>query len=140
MATKSCSAGSASKREAGPAGAGDDRDAPAVRFHYDAGNDFFALWLDRGLVYSCGYFPTGSESIDDAQTAKLEYLCRKLRLQPGDRLLDIGCGWGGLALYAAAHYGADATGITLSEPQAALARLRIAAAGLQDRCRVRVCH
>lgn len=135
---------------AAPAGAGivrpvargrrERRDAPAVRFHYDAGNDFFALWLDRRLIYSCAYFPTGQESLDEAQAAKLAHLCRKLRLRPGDRLLDIGCGWGGLVLYAAAHYGVDATGITLSEPQAALARQRIVAAGLQDRCRVEVRH
>ncbi|MHB8577956.1 MAG: class I SAM-dependent methyltransferase, partial [Dehalococcoidia bacterium] len=115
-------------------------DAPAVRFHYDAGNDFFSLWLDERMVYSCAYFQTGQESLAEAQTAKLDYLCRKLRLRPGDRLLDIGCGWGGLILYAAGRYGVDATGITLSEPQATLARERIAAAGLQDHCRVEVQH
>ncbi|MFI5274492.1 MAG: class I SAM-dependent methyltransferase, partial [Ktedonobacterales bacterium] len=112
------------------------RDAAAVRYHYDTGNDFYALWLDRRMVYSCAYFPTGTEDLDAAQEAKLEHLCRKLRLRPGDRLLDIGCGWGGLVLYAAEHYGVEALGITLSEPQAALARERIAAAGLAGRCRV----
>ncbi len=114
------------------------RDRAAVRHHYDVGNDFYALWLDRRMVYSCAYFPTGTEDIDTAQTAKLEHTCRKLRLLPGERLLDIGCGWGGLVMYAAQHYGVKAVGITLSEPQAALARERIAAAGLSDSCRIEV--
>jgi cyclopropane-fatty-acyl-phospholipid synthase len=86
------------------------RDAAAVRAHYDVGNDFYALWLDRRTVYSCAYFSTGEEDIDAAQTAKLEYLCRKLRLKPGERLLDIGCGWGGLVQYMAASARAFATG------------------------------
>lgn len=115
-----------------------DRDADAVRFHYDAGNDFYALWLDRRMVYSCGYFPTGNEDLDAAQEAKLELICRKLRLEREERLLDIGCGWGGLITYAAQRYGARATGITLSPAQAELARARIAAAGLSERCRVDV--
>ncbi len=114
------------------------RDAAAVRYHYDVGNDFYSLWLDKRMVYSCAYFQTGTEDIDTAQTAKLEHICRKLRLQPGERLLDIGCGWGGLVIYAAAHYGVDATGITLSAPQAELARKRIKEAGLSDKCRVEV--
>ncbi|MGB3683956.1 MAG: cyclopropane-fatty-acyl-phospholipid synthase family protein [Rubrobacteraceae bacterium] len=114
------------------------RDAAAVRSHYDAGNDFYALWLDRRMVYSCAYFPTGTEDIDAAQEAKLDLICRKLRLKPGESLLDIGCGWGSLAIYAAENYGVRSTGITLSEPQAALARRRISEAGLDDRCRVEV--
>lgn len=114
------------------------RDRTAVRSHYDVGNDFYALWLDSRMVYSCGYFATPETSLDDAQLAKLDHICRKLRLRPGERLLDIGCGWGGLIIHAAERYGVDATGITLSEPQAALARERIAAAGLEDRCRVEV--
>lgn len=115
------------------------RDAKAVRFHYDLGNDFFALWLDRRMVYSCAYFENGDAPLDEAQEAKLDLICRKLRLEPGERLLDIGCGWGALIHHATAHYGVEATGITLSEPQAALARDRIAAAGLSERCRVEVC-
>jgi cyclopropane-fatty-acyl-phospholipid synthase len=115
-----------------------ERDAAAVRHHYDVGNDFYALWLDRRMVYSCAYFRTGTESLDDAQEAKLEHICRKLRLQPGERLLDIGCGWGGLIMYAAERYGVQATGITLSKPQADLARKRIEEAGLSSRCRVEV--
>lgn len=114
------------------------RDAEAVRFHYDLGNEFFALWLDRRMVYSCAYFENGTESLDAAQEAKLDLICRKLRLAPGERFLDIGCGWGALIAHAAAHYGVEATGITLSEPQAALARAHIAAAGLSERCRVEV--
>jgi cyclopropane-fatty-acyl-phospholipid synthase len=114
------------------------RDAIAVRSHYDVGNDFYALWLDRRMVYSCAYFKTGTETLDEAQEAKLEFICRKLRLRPGETLLDIGCGWGGLVMHAAEHYGVNALGITLSEPQAELARKRIAEAGLGDRCRVEV--
>lgn len=115
------------------------RDAAAIRFHYDVGNDFYALWLDQHLVYSCAYFQQPDDDLDTAQEAKLEYLCRKLHLQPGERLLDIGCGFGGLIRYAAAHYGVQAVGITLSPAQAAMARQRITADGLGDRCRVIVC-
>jgi cyclopropane-fatty-acyl-phospholipid synthase len=115
-----------------------ERDAAAVRFHYDVGNDFYSLWLDQRLVYSCAYFRREDDDLDTAQKAKLEHICRKLRLKPGERLLDIGCGWGGLVQYAAARYGVQALGITLSEPQAALARQRIIAAGLSDRCRIEV--
>jgi len=85
-----------------------ERDLAAIRYHYDVGNDFFALWLDPRMQYSCGYFPTGSEGLDTAQERKLEHICRKLRLQPGERLLDVGCGWGGLATYAAERYGVEA--------------------------------
>jgi len=114
------------------------RDAAVVRAHYDVGNPFYALWLDQRMVYSCAYFPTGAETLDGAQTAKLEHICRKLRLKPGDRLLDIGCGWGGLVQYAAEHFGVKAIGVTLSVPQAEFARERLRAAGLADRCRIEV--
>ena len=112
------------------------RDAAAVRFHYDVGNDFYKLWLDKRMVYSCAYFRSADDTLDTAQEAKLDLICRKLRLQAGERFLDIGCGWGGLIMHAAEHYGVDATGITLSENQAQLARERIKKAGLSDRCRV----
>lgn len=114
------------------------RDAAAIHFHYDVGNNFYKLWLDRRMVYSCAYFRSPDNTLDEAQEAKLDLVCRKLRLRPGERLLDIGCGWGGLIMHAAEHYGVDATGITLSENQARLARERIAEAGLGDRCRVAI--
>ena len=113
-----------------------DRDRQAVTYHYDVSNDFYQLFLDSRMVYSCAYFPSPDMSLDDAQTAKLEHICRKLRLKPGQRLLDVGCGWGGLAMYAAQQYGVDVLGITLSQPQAELANQRIHAAGLDSRCRV----
>jgi cyclopropane-fatty-acyl-phospholipid synthase len=116
-----------------------ERDRQAVTYHYNVSNDFFALWLDRRMVYSCAYFGTADDDLDAAQARKLDYLCRKLRLKPGQRLLDIGCGWGGLAIHAAQHYGVDATGITLSRPQVELANERIRATGLADRCRVAAC-
>lgn len=114
------------------------RDRESVTYHYDVSNDFYALWLDRRMVYSCGYFATPGDGLDDAQERKLDYLCRKLRLRPGERLLDIGCGWGGLIIHAAEHYGVEGTGITLSRPQAELANERIRRAGLSDYCRVEV--
>ena len=114
------------------------RDAAAIHYHYDVGNDFYKLWLDRRMVYSCAYFRTAEDSLDTAQEAKLDLICRKLRLKPGERLLDIGCGWGGLIMHAAEHYGVDATGITLSQNQAALAKERIEQAGLTNRCRVAI--
>lgn len=109
------------------------RDKEAIGFHYDVGNDFYRLWLDRRMVYSCAYFKTPDLSLDDAQLAKLDHICRKLRLAPGERFLDVGCGWGGLVIHAAANYGVRAVGITLSEQQLALARERVAAQGLDDR-------
>jgi cyclopropane-fatty-acyl-phospholipid synthase len=115
-----------------------ERDSRAIRSHYDVGNDFYSLWLDRLMVYSCGYFETGGESIDTAQEAKLDLICRKLRLRAGDRLLDIGCGWGALIQYAAERYGVSALGVTLSPSQARLASQRISEAKLAGRCVVRV--
>jgi cyclopropane-fatty-acyl-phospholipid synthase len=113
-----------------------ERDRRAVAYHYDLSNDFFSLYLDRRMVYTCAYFDSAEDDLDTAQEQKLDYLCRKLRLRPGERLLDIGCGWGGLCLFAAEHYGVDVLGITISRPQAELANERIRAAGLADRCRV----
>ncbi len=116
-----------------------DRDRQAVTYHYDLPAEFYALWLDPRMVYSCAYFATPEQDLDAAQVRKLDYICRKLRLRPGERLLDIGCGWGGLIMHAAAHYGVEALGITLSVPQAELARKRVRESELNNRCRVEVC-
>ncbi|MBW3578187.1 MAG: cyclopropane-fatty-acyl-phospholipid synthase family protein [Actinobacteria bacterium] len=109
------------------------RDREAVRAHYDVGNDFYALFLDRNLVYSCAYFADRDEPLDVAQERKLDLICRKLALRSGDRFLDIGCGWGALVLHAARHYGVHATGVTISQGQYDLGRERIRQAGLADR-------
>ncbi|MDX6627954.1 MAG: cyclopropane-fatty-acyl-phospholipid synthase [Gaiellales bacterium] len=114
------------------------RDRASVRHHYDVSNRFYELLLGPSLVYSCAYFAGERDSLERAQERKLELICRKLRLQPGERLLDIGCGWGSLVIHAAARHGAHVLGVTLSEPQAELARRRIEAAGLSDRAEVRV--
>jgi cyclopropane-fatty-acyl-phospholipid synthase len=113
-----------------------ERDRDAIRYHYDVSNEFYRLFLDSRMVYSCGYYADRNADLDAAQLAKLDLICRKLRLKPGQRLLDIGCGWGGLVMHAAERYGVDATGITLSRPQVDLAAERIAAAGLAQTCRV----
>lgn len=115
-----------------------ERDRQAIAYHYDRSNDFYALWLDRRMVYSCAYFASPDDELDTAQERKLDYICRKLRLRKGERLLDIGCGWGGLLIYAAQHYDVEAYGITLSSRQAELAQQLIAEAGLMQRCRVEV--
>jgi cyclopropane-fatty-acyl-phospholipid synthase len=115
-----------------------DRDRLAVGYHYDLPAEFYALWLDQRMIYSCACFATPEEGLDSAQERKLDYICRKLRLRRGERLLDIGCGWGGLVMHAAARYGVEAVGITLSVPQAELARQRLRESGLGDRCRVEV--
>lgn len=113
-----------------------DRDRRAVSFHYDVSNEFYRLWLDREMLYSCAYFERADAALDEAQEAKLRHLCRKLRLQPGQRLLDIGCGWGGLAIYAAQNYYVHVTGITLSQRQAERALARVQAAGLTERVKI----
>jgi cyclopropane-fatty-acyl-phospholipid synthase len=113
-----------------------ERDRQAISYHYDLSNEFFALWLDPTMAYSCAVFESADEDLDTAQQRKLDYVCRKLRLRPGERLLDIGCGWGGLVLHAARHFGVEALGVTLSREQAELASMRIEQAGLADRCRV----
>jgi cyclopropane-fatty-acyl-phospholipid synthase len=115
-----------------------ERDAQAVRHHYDVSNEFFALFLDSSLTYSCGIFSRGASTLDEAQKEKLELVCAKLALKPGDRVLDVGCGWGSFAIHAAAEHGASVVGITLSQPQASLATRRVAEAGLADRVEIRV--
>jgi cyclopropane-fatty-acyl-phospholipid synthase len=132
-----------------------ERDARAVRHHYDVSNEFFALFLDESMTYSCALFSRELDSLqgswgthppserhpptlEQAQAAKLELICRKLALQEGERVLDVGCGWGSFVIHAAANYGAEAVGITLSDAQAELARRRVAEAGLEDRVQVRV--
>jgi cyclopropane-fatty-acyl-phospholipid synthase len=114
------------------------RDRAAVRHHYDVSNEFYRLVLGPSMVYSCAYFDSASDSLEQAQERKLDVVCRKLRLAEGERMLDVGCGWGSLVLHAASNYGVRAVGVTLSEPQAELARGRIRQAGLADRCEIRV--
>jgi cyclopropane-fatty-acyl-phospholipid synthase len=115
---------------------GRNRTREAISFHYDQPVEFWRLWLDPRLIYSCAYFPAPETSIADAQTAKLEMICRKLGLREGEKLLDIGCGWGGLVSYATKHYGVKATGITLSQTQADYARALIARKKLESSCRI----
>ncbi|NYT65119.1 class I SAM-dependent methyltransferase [Alcaligenaceae bacterium] len=113
-----------------------ERDAKQIEFHYDLSDDFYALWLDPRRVYSCAYFRTPDLSVAQAQEAKLDHICRKLRLSSGERFLDVGAGWGGLLLWAAEHYDVDATGITLSRNQHAYVNRLIEAKGLQGRVRM----
>jgi cyclopropane-fatty-acyl-phospholipid synthase len=113
-----------------------DGNRQAIAFHYDVSNDFYRLWLDEQMIYSCAYFETPSDSLDRAQCNKLDHICRKLRLEPGERLLDIGCGWGALIRWAAKHYGVQAHGVTLSRNQYDHARQVIRDEGLQDRVTV----
>jgi len=108
-------------------------DAEAIHYHYDLSNAFYQLWLDPEMVYSCAYYETGNEDLATAQLAKLRHLCRKLRLKPGEKLLDVGCGWGGLARLAALEFGAQVHGITLSEEQLKLGRERVKADGLEGK-------
>jgi cyclopropane-fatty-acyl-phospholipid synthase len=114
------------------------RDRAAIAHHYDLSNDFYRLLLDDHMAYSSAYYTERGQSLYDAQTAKLDLICRKLQLKPGMRLLDVGCGWGSLILYAAEHYGVRATGITLSGQQRAFITARVAERGLADRVEVRL--
>jgi cyclopropane-fatty-acyl-phospholipid synthase len=110
-----------------------ERDAKAVRHHYDVPSEFFRLFLDESMTYSCGFFSRGATTLEEAQFTKLDLVCSKLGLRPGERLLDVGCGWGSFAMHAAREYGVSVVGITLSPSQAKVARERVAEAGLSDR-------
>ncbi len=114
------------------------KDRKNIQYHYDISNAFYALWLDARRVYSCAYFRDSGMSLEAAQEAKLDHICRKLNLRPGERLLDIGCGWGGLIMHAAGKYGVQATGITLSEQQHAYVNEQIEARGLEKNVEVRL--
>ncbi len=113
-------------------------DRQAIEYHYDVSNEFYSAWLDPRMVYSCAYFRTGDEDLATAQVQKLDHVCRKLMLAPGQTLLDIGCGWGAMAIHAASHYGVKAVGVTLSTNQFELARERVREAGLEDRVEIRL--
>jgi cyclopropane-fatty-acyl-phospholipid synthase len=114
------------------------KDAEAIRYHYDVSNDFYKLWLDENMVYSCAYFENGDENLASAQIKKIDHILTKIKLQPGQTLLDIGCGWGALVLRAAQKFGAKCVGVTLSENQYALAKERVERAGLSDRIEIRL--
>ena len=116
-----------------------DRDRKAIEYHYDVSNDFYSLFLDQNMVYSCAYYRNESDTLDAAQEQKLDHILTKLRLKPGEKFLDIGCGWGALIIRAAQKYGVFATGITLSQNQFDFAQEQIHLAGLGDRCRVLLC-
>jgi cyclopropane-fatty-acyl-phospholipid synthase len=113
-------------------------DKTSTRYHHDVSNDFYKLWLDERMVFSCGYFESGDETLDEAQLKKIDHVLREIGVQPGHRLLDIGCGWGALVMRAAATYGARCVGVTLSENQYQLATERVRAAGLSDRVEIRL--
>jgi len=113
-------------------------DRKAIQYHYDVSNDFYRLWLDPGLVYSCAYFENGDEDLASAQRKKIDHILTKIELQPGQRLLDIGCGWGALVLRAAEKFGAHCVGVTLSQNQFDLASARVRAAGLSQRVEIRL--
>jgi cyclopropane-fatty-acyl-phospholipid synthase len=113
------------------------RDAAAVRYHYDVGNEFFALFLDPSMTYSCAIFSRGAQTLEEAQHTKLELVCTKLGLKRGQRVLDVGCGWGSFAIHAAREHGASVVGITLSRSQAELARQKVQEAGVADRVEIR---
>ncbi|QHE88224.1 SAM-dependent methyltransferase [Hydrogenophaga sp. BPS33] len=115
-----------------------ESDSKAIEYHYDVSNEFYAQWLDERMVYSCGYFENGDETLAEAQVKKIDHILTKIRLQPGQRLLDIGCGWGALVLRAAQKFGARCVGVTLSKNQHALATERVKAAGLEDHIEIRL--
>src|SRR5690606_8963961 len=104
-----------------------------VHHHYDLGNEFYKLWLDQRLLYTCAYFESDEQSLEDAQVAKMDHICRKLRLQPGARVIEAGCGWGAFALHMASEYGAQVTAYNISREQLQYARQQARQAGLSDR-------
>ncbi|RZJ91540.1 MAG: class I SAM-dependent methyltransferase, partial [Brevundimonas sp.] len=114
------------------------KDKAYIAFHYDVSNAFYQLFLDPEMAYSCGYYADEDTSLAEAQTAKFDRICRKLRVKPGDRLLDIGCGWAGLSCWAAEKYGAKVLGVTLSEEQLAFGRAKVEAAGLSGRVELKL--
>lgn len=114
------------------------RDREAISFHYDVSNEFYRLWLDRNMVYSCAYFQSSEKSLEHAQYAKFAHICKKLRLRSGQRLLDIGCGWGALSVYAAQHFGVEVVGVTLSERQLEEGLARVARHSLTKRVDLRL--
>ncbi|WP_233803095.1 SAM-dependent methyltransferase [Paraburkholderia sp. HP33-1] len=113
-------------------------DKKAIQYHYDVSNEFYKLWLDENMVYSCAYFETGTEDLATAQLKKIDHILTKIQLQPGQRLLDIGCGWGALVLRAARKFGAQCVGVTLSQNQFDLATARVKAAGLENQIEIRL--
>ncbi|MGY8523842.1 class I SAM-dependent methyltransferase [Paracidovorax citrulli] len=131
-------AGSALARVAKHFSHSKQEDKKSIEYHYDVSNDFYRLWLDPNMVYSCAYFEHGTEDLATAQLKKIDHILTKIRLQPGQTLLDIGCGWGALVLRAAEKFGARCVGITLSENQFALATQRVREAGLSDRIEIRL--
>jgi cyclopropane-fatty-acyl-phospholipid synthase len=114
------------------------KDAAAIQYHYDVSNEFYSAWLDENMVYSCAYFENGDEDLGTAQLKKIDHILTKIRVRPGDRLLDIGCGWGALVIRAAQKFGARCVGITLSKNQYLLAKERVERAGLADRVEIRL--
>ena len=113
-------------------------DREDIQYHYDVSNAFYQVWLDPAMVYSCAYFENGDETLSEAQTKKIDHILTKVQLQPGQRLLDIGCGWGALVMRAASRFGARCLGVTLSQRQFDLATERVRQAGLQDRVEIRL--
>ena len=113
-----------------------DENRKNISYHYDVSNAFYELWLDKEMVYTCAYCTDWNNDIDQMQQDKLEMICRKLRLKPGERMLDIGCGWGAVSIYAATHYGVNAYAVTLSEQQVAYAQAKVKRLGLQDRVKI----